>query len=213
MTKSEMLALWGQGLSTKKLLPEEELILREIYQEMEKKRKIEVEKLIKEEKIVARKLKLNELNVETITRIDEKAEYYKDLVPHLLKELFGDYSPDMRACIASAIRRPHPALSDAWPILAGEFRRFCLQSVEGEDKEKRRENRALSNAFANLLYRSFKNKHMDQLVELLEDRKLGGDRAILLLALRRRRKNQAVREILDKLLCDNDLGPEIKSWK
>ena len=138
---------------------------------------------------------------------------YGVAVQIILRHLRNDYSDRTKACLASMLTGKAPELQAAWPEIAELYKRAPLGDgppVKGDSQILPLEEK---NTLANSLIAAFSMKYFDDLAELLKDKSLGKSRAILLQAIRRKRRNPKIAELLNELAEDDQLVFEIRSWK
>jgi hypothetical protein len=118
----------------------------------------------------------------------------------LLKHLIKDYSEPTKRSIAFHLTTPKAKIG--WPTMVEEYRRT----------EQRAKPLCLKNTLAAALAQTVTSSTEDELLRLAQDRQNGTSRVLLLRGLRRSRKSEIKKALLD-LASDPDLNKEISSWE
>ena len=141
----------------------------------------------------------------------EKYKKFPDIVPILLDHLQRGYSLPAVLFITNELISKHPAVQKAWPVIAelydGDATSVCLKSAHKGKID------ILKSQLANILIRSFANKHIEKLMGLARNPANGESRGILLEVLKRRRKNEMVHRFLVEALKDPYLKLVMSHWK
>lgn len=134
-------------------------------------------------------------------------------VPVILRHLELPYYDQARTAIASLLVTRTPAVRQAWPALVKLWENSPDGKglkVEGDTEEFRLMSKMM---LANALLKSFQNKHLGDILQLLLDEGNGPTRAVLLSLLKRRRGQAGVEETLAQLKRDPMLSMELSSWE
>ena len=126
---------------------------------------------------------------------------YDVAIPILLKHLQIPYLGRLREGIARSLAIPQARIG--WPIMVEEFCRITEITPDTVDAK---------DGLAAALAGTVTEETMPTYLQLLQDRRHGASRSILLYPLKRS-KNAMVRSVLEKLKDDPNLAKELKSWK
>ncbi len=159
-------------------------------------------------------LQMSGLNIESVSDLISMSSEYRQAIPILLKHLLQPYSDVTRETIARSLAIPEPEVRKAWKILIEEYKKTPAGwgiKVPGDTEELRL---GAKDGLACTLAVAVTDGTLEELIELASDPQNGSSRLLLLSPLKRRRKkNQRVNEVLQKLANDPDLKKEIASWK
>jgi hypothetical protein len=111
--------------------------------------------------------------------------------------------------IARALAVPEPAVREVWPMLVNKYK-----NAAGRDEKCEVLNaiKGAKDGFACALAASASDTEMRDLVDLVRDQSNGITRVLMLSALRRSKKSEAILA-LKELANDPDLKNEIASWR
>lgn len=196
-----------------KFTENERAILREINQEKEVDRQERVKKLDIEAKPILEGLQKLGLKIDRFNSLtSSKVANHPDVIPMLLEHMKSPYFDGVRSIIANALAVKEAY--GAWEIFVEEYRNAPQGlgiSVKGDTEEL---SLSYKDSLANTLCDLFRNECLEEYLELLQDKKNGSSRILLLAPLRSRyKKNPIIKEALFELKADSDLVKEITSWK
>ncbi len=124
-------------------------------------------------------------------------------IPILLKHLTCEYSDATRATLARCLAIKEAAY--VWDFLVDAYKNEPLISGTRESQTK--------DGLAVALAVTMTSDKLEELISLLYDKSMGPSRVLLLMPLRRKRKNSSVILALRRLVMDPELEKEIKAWK
>jgi hypothetical protein len=137
------------------------------------------------------------VNVESAWTLATTRADYTTALPVLLDHVVRPYSERVRAGIAYAL-----ALPAAEPMLDKLIALYRETPPRGEFKV----------ALARAIAEAGKRRHLDRIVELLDEKEHGISRSQLLRPLQRK-KGPEIEALLDRLIQDPDLEPRISDWR
>lgn len=197
-----------------KLTPDEISRLRAINDGKQQERVDRTRRVGIEEKPILAELREVEIDVNSVWDLLKRTVPYPAAIPILLKHLQLPHSDVVKDSLARALAVPEPEVRQAWPLLVDEYRKAPAGwgiLVPGDTREHKL---GAKDGLAVTLSVATTEETLAELIELAKDQSLGDSRVLLLSALKKRRKKNAlVQEAVLELANDPDLHKEIASWR
>ncbi|MDR6872189.1 hypothetical protein J2Y55_003205 [Bosea sp. BE125] len=141
-------------------------------------------------------LKEEGFNFESVWELVNSSNNYAILIPILLRHLSIDYSDRTKEAIARSLAVPDA--SYAWSTILNEYK----NSNAGT---------GFKNGLATAISVICSDEFIDEISNLLDDKRHGDSRLLILRGLKKLKSAKA-RYIIDKLSNDPDFSKEINSW-
>lgn len=195
-----------------KFSEEEMVLLREINKEREQERVKRSARLRLEQAPILAELRKVGWNVESVWDLVNTSTRYSEVIPILLKHLVLPYSDRTKEGIARSLAVPEPEVRKAWPTLVEEYKKAPMGTgivAPGDTKEYRL---SVKDGLACSLTVAVTDETMEELINIVKDRRHGKYRVLLLSALRKS-KLPIAKQSIAELASDPDLEKEIASWR
>ncbi|WP_139221301.1 hypothetical protein [Bosea sp. OK403] len=149
-----------------------------------------------EQNDILAELKEEGFNFESVWELVNSNNNYARIIPILLRHLSIDYSDRTKEAIARSLAVPDA--SYAWSTILNEYK-------------KSNAGTGFKNGLATAISVICSDEFIDEISNLLDDKRNGDSRLLILRGLKRF-KSQKTKDIIVKLSKDPDFSKEINSW-
>jgi hypothetical protein len=212
LTDEELWYISPEQFLSLKLSNDELARLREINKQKELERLERSARIHIEQEPILSELRAIGWNVASVWDLVNTSTPYPEAIPVLLKHLPLPYSDVVREGVARSLAVPEPEVQKAWPLLVDEYRKATEGWGLKAKGDARKYMLGAKDALACVLAAAVNDETLPELIALAKDPTNGASRLLLLPALKKRRKKDSVKRLLDELMNDPILREEIMSW-